>query len=75
MSDMQSLKWYQDKSGKPSTMRIVTMMGAIMGVISFLAYIVGVPFGIEYDIQLVIAGAGLFAVGEISKSVQSRSGS
>lgn len=76
-------KWYQDREGGTSTMRVIAMIGAVTGALTMLASIVlmfMIVFLQAFDAIGMVSiafpsGAGLFAAGEIAKSFQARSGS
>lgn len=75
-------RWYQDKQGGTSTMRIIAMIGAITGALTMLASIVLMFAILRAQAWQAIgmvsvsfpAGAGLFAAGEIAKSFQAKAG-
>jgi len=68
------MKWYHDKNGKPSTMRIVTMIATITGSVAVIGYLVGAFLGVAVDVQVAVVGGGMAGVGEISKAWQAKSG-
>lgn len=68
------MKWYHDKNGKPSTMRIATMMATFTGCVAVLGYLVGAFLAVEVDVQLAVVGGTMAGVSEIAKSWQAKSG-
>lgn len=69
-----SKRWYQDKDGDTSSMRIIAMMAGVTGCVAVFAYIVGAFTGVMIDVQLAVAGAGMAGIGEVSKAWQAKSG-
>jgi hypothetical protein len=70
---METLKWYHDENGKPSTVRIIAMMGAILGIIISLGGLVGFFMRLTDSIQVIGLGVGVFGVSEFTKALQKRS--
>lgn len=65
-----SKKWYQDKSGGVSAMRIVTMMSSLTGCAAVVAGGVALFLRIPDAVQYAALGAGMTGLGEIAKSWQ-----
>lgn len=68
------MKWYHDKEGKPSTMRIVTMMCAVTGCLAVMLYILAAFLRVPMDVQVVIVGGGMAGLGEVAKAWQAGKG-
>jgi hypothetical protein len=66
------MTWYHDHKGKPSTMRILAMMGGVLGSVICIAGTVGFFLRIPDAVMLVTVGAGLIGAGEIAKGWQGR---
>lgn len=64
-------RWYEREEGHVSAMRIIAMVGAIVGSLVAVAGIVGWFMGLPNAQAIVGAGLGTFAMGEVAKSVQS----
>ena len=68
-------KWYQDKDGGTSTMRIISMMAAVTGCVGVIFGGVIIVMGFPEGAQLATVSAGMAGLGEISKAWQSSRGS
>ena len=68
-------KWYQDKDGGTSTMRIISMMAAATGCVGVIFGGVIIVLGFPEGAQLATVSAGMAGLGEISKAWQSSRGS
>ena len=68
-------KWYQDKDGGTSTMRIISMMAAVTGCVGVIFGGVIIVLGFPEGAQLATVSAGMAGLGEISKAWQSSRGS
>ena len=68
------MKWYHDKTGKPSTMRIVTMISSIVGCAAVVAGGVALFMRVPDAVQYAALGAGMTGIGEIAKSWQASKG-
>ena len=66
------LKWWQDRRGKASTMRIIAMMSSVTGCVALLAGGVGLFMQIPDSVQFAALGAGMTGLGEVSKAMQAR---
>lgn len=66
--------WYHDSDGDVSTMRIVTMMAAIVGCIAVLSGSVALFLGIPEGVALAGIGGGMTGLGEIAKAWQAQKG-
>lgn len=64
-------RWYEREEGHTSAMRIIAMIGAGVGSCVAIAGIVGWFLGLDGAQAIVGSGMGVFAIGEIAKSVQS----
>lgn len=64
-------KWYEREEGHTSAMRIIAMIGAVVGSVVAFAGLVGWFAGLPNAQAIVGAGLGTFAMGELAKSVQS----
>ncbi|MCH8476363.1 MAG: hypothetical protein LAT56_00260 [Wenzhouxiangella sp.] len=71
---MENLKWYHNEQGKPSSMRILTMLGGVVGTVVIFSYLIGLPLGVDYGTEALFAGAGMIVGGEGFKAAQSRGG-
>lgn len=71
-SVQSALKWYHDKYGKPSAMRLVTMLSTATGCVCVLAGIVGMFAGLHDAGTAMVTGAGMTGLGEVAKAFQSR---
>lgn len=67
-------KWYQDKNGGTSTMRIVTMVSSMIGCVALVAGGVALFMQIPDAVQYAALGAGMTGLGEIAKSWQAQKG-
>jgi hypothetical protein len=65
---MERLAWYQDPRGDVSSMRIIAMMGAVIGGVVVLASLPAFYLGNPQAVGMAGIGAGLFGVGEIAKA-------
>jgi hypothetical protein len=72
MEDM--MRWYHDKDGKPSTMRIVAMLSTVTGCVALIAGGVALFLRIPDAVQYAALGAGMTGLGEIAKSWQASKG-
>jgi hypothetical protein len=66
------MKWYHDKTGKPSTMRIIAMMCAVTGCVAVLAGVVAMFFHIPESVAIAGVGGGMAGLGEVAKAWQSK---
>ena len=69
-----SKRWYQDKDGGTSTMRIISMMAAVTGCVGVIFGGVIIVMGFPEGAQLATVSAGMAGLGEISKAWQSSRG-
>ncbi len=67
-------RWYEDQEGKPSTMRIVTMISSIVGCAAVVAGGVALFMRVPDAVQYAALGAGMTGIGEIAKSWQASKG-
>jgi hypothetical protein len=65
-----SKKWYTDKTGKTSAMRIIAMLSTCTGCIGLLFGGVLVLLGHSEGAQIAVAGAGMAGLAEVSKAWQ-----
>jgi len=68
------LKWYHDREGKASAMRIIAMMCAVTGCVAVLAGTVAMFLSIPESVAIAGAGAGMAGLGELAKSWQASKG-
>lgn len=68
-------KWYQDKDGGASAMRIISMMCAATGCIGLIGGGALIAFGYPEGAQLSTVSAGMAGLGEVAKAWQSSRGS
>jgi len=68
------MRWYHDKDGKPSTMRIVAMLSTVTGCVALIAGGVALFLRIPDAVQYAALGAGMAGLSEVSKAWQSRNG-
>lgn len=69
-----SKKWYQDKEGGSSAMRIIAMMCAFTGCASMIFGGVLILLGHPEGAQLATVAAGMAGLGELSKAWQASKG-
>jgi len=67
-------KWYQDKDGGTSTMRIIAMVSSMTGCAAMIAGGVALFMRIPDAVQYAALGAGMTGLGEIAKSWQASNG-
>ena len=70
-----SKRWYQDKDGGTSTMRIISMMAAVTGCVGVIFGGVIIVMGFPEGAQLATVSAGMAGLGEVSKAWQASMGS
>ena len=68
-------KWYQDKDGGTSAMRLIAMMATVTGCVGVIFGGVIIVIGFPEGAQLATVSAGMAGLGEISKAWQSSRGS
>jgi hypothetical protein len=66
------MKWYEQKDGIISSMRIIVMMSAFVGNVVVLAGAVAVFMGKPEGVGLAGIGAGMASVGSVAKAYQAR---
>lgn len=69
-----SKKWYQDREGGTSSMRIIAMFCAITGCIAVLAGVVGMFLQLPESVAIAGVGGGMVGFGEFSKAWQASRG-
>lgn len=69
------MKWYQDKEGSTSSMRIMAMLSTVTGCAAVGAAIVAMFMGIADAASIGTIGAGMAGLGEVSKAWQAKGGS
>ena len=69
------MKWYEDKTGNASSMRIMSMISTVVGSIAVLAGVVITASGNGDGVTIAATGAGMSGLGEIAKSWQAKNGS
>ena len=69
-----SKKWYQDREGGTSTMRIIAMVSSLTGCAALVAGGVALFMQLPDAVQYAALGAGMTGLGEIAKSWQAKSG-
>lgn len=69
------MKWYQDREGSTSSMRIMAMMSTVTGCAAVIASIVGLFMRIPEAATIGTIGAGMAGLGEVSKAWQAKGGS
>ena len=68
------MKWYHDKDGKPSTMRMIAMMCAVTGCLALAASGVALFLRVPDAVQFGALGAGMAGLGEVAKAWQASKG-
>ena len=66
------VKWYEQKEGQTSTIRIIAMLGAITGCIAVLSGVVAMFMNIPESVAIAGVGASMAGVGEVAKAWQAR---
>ncbi|MCH8517480.1 MAG: hypothetical protein LAT68_14235 [Cyclobacteriaceae bacterium] len=66
------MKWYHDKAGKPSTMRIIAMVSSMTGCAAMVAGGIALFMGVADAVQYAALGAGMAGLGEVAKAWQSK---
>ena len=69
------MKWYQNKDGDTSSMRIMAMMSAITGCVAVLGSIAAMFLKLDGALALAGIGAGMTCAGEWAKALQAKAGS
>lgn len=68
---INELEWYHDKTGKPSAMRIISMICAVTGCTGVIFGGVLIMLGHAEGAQLSTVSAGMAGLGEVAKAWQS----
>jgi hypothetical protein len=71
MKPINDLDWYHDKTGKPSSMRIISMICAVTGCAGVIFGGVLIMLGYPDGAQLSTVSAGMAGLGEVAKAWQS----
>lgn len=69
-----SKKWYQDREGGTSSMRIIAMLCVVTGCAAVAAGAVAMFMGIPESVAIAGVGAGMAGLGEVAKAWQSSQG-
>ena len=66
------IKWWQDRRGKTSAMRIIAMMCAVTGCVAVIAGVFGMFMSIPESVAIAGVGGGMAGLGEVAKAWQSK---
>ena len=64
--------WLEDDKGNKSLMRLLALMGFILGAITVFSGLVAVWFALASATELVFAGVALAGAGEYAKVIQKK---
>ena len=69
------MKWFQNKEGDTSSMRILAMMSTVTGSVAVLGSIAAMFMKMDGALALAGIGAGMTCAGEWAKALQAKAGS
>jgi hypothetical protein len=68
------MRWYEDKDGNTSSMRIIAMTSTVVGSIVVLSCVVAMFLRIPEAVAIAGVGGAMTGLGEFAKAWQSKSG-